>query len=581
MLSHHQMRGWCILTVLFAAALAAAAVATRPFACGYNVDGETGIGVTVPVSLLLPISGLSNVTALSGGGMHAMALTASGTVWTWGNNGIGPLLCGTYNQTIVPLQVPNLTGVTAVSAGYDWCLALLADGSVCAWGANNFGQLGDGKISQQEETPTAVIDLPAISALSAGGLHNLALTTTGGVMAWGSNSSGQLGDGTNTDRSTAVSVSPLTSGVTAVSAGNAHSLALQNGTVWAWGDNTFGQLGNNTNNSSTTPVQVMIDGTTPLTNIIAIAAGGTHSLALQNDGTVWVWGYNNDGQLGDGTNTNENHAEKLTSISGATAIAAGFSHSLALGADGSAWVWGSNQYGQLGDGTTTSQNIPERIGHFLAKAISAGGASNDTFVRKIQLPTIPVASGDNMFGQLGDGTTTNRALPVAVSGLSTSTVTALSNGILHSVALTADGSVWVWGSNASGELGGATTAGQSAVPLQVPGLSGIIAVAAGKQHSLALKSDGTVWAWGDNSYGQLGIGSTSVPATPVVQVSGLPFIIAIAVGSYHNLALDSSGSVWTWGYNGTGQLGNGSTIQQTTPVQPAIFFRRGQRDSRG
>ena len=329
------------------------------------------------------------------------------------------------------------------------------------------------------------------------------------VCAWGRNDNyGQLGDGTTTNRYTPVSVMGL-SGVTAMAGGNNHSLALKSdGTVWAWGRGAWGQLGDGTGTERHIPVQA-----TGLSGATSVAAGWQHSLATRNDGTVWAWGYNNDGELGDGTTTDRSTPVQATGLSGAIAVAAGQGHSLALRNDGTVWAWGHNGYGQLGDGTTT-----------------------------------------------------NRLIPVQATGLTG--VTAIGGGAFHSLALKNDGTVWAWGYNAKGQLGDGTTTG-SYTPVQVTGLSGVTAIAAGWGHSLALKSDGTAWAWGFNNQGQLGVGTSGSGSdryTPV-QVTGLSGATAIAAGYLHSLAIKSDRTLWAWGENFNGQLGDGTTTERHTPVQ--------------
>jgi len=296
-----------------------------------------------------------------------------------------------------------------------------------------------------------------------------------------------------------------------IAAGYYHSLALcSNGTVRSWGDNGWGQLGNGTNISdSNVPVQV-----SSLTGIIKIAAGNGHSLALKNDGTVWTWGRNDLGQLGIGSSNNDfNVPMKINSFTGVSAIAAGGFHSLALKNDGTVWTWGSNSLGQLGNGNYTDSNVPVQVSNI------AG--------------VIAIAGGD-----------------------------------AHSLALKNDGSVWSWGDNLGGQLGNGTSILKSNVPVQVSSLTGVIAIAAGAYHSLALKNDGTVWAWGYNNYGQLGNGSNIFYSNVPVQVSSLTGVIAVAaMGSSHSLALKNDGTVWAWGANGTGQLGIGNYTDKNVPVQ--------------
>src|SRR6266478_1004430 len=360
----------------------------------------------------------------------------------------------------------------------------------------------------------------------------------GTVSAWGFNFYGQLGNGTNTTSNTAVQTSGL-SGVTALAGGLYHSLALKSdGTVWAWGYNGYGELGNATFTSNNTPVQVLGPGGVGfLTGVTAIAVGGLHSLALKSDGTVWAWGLNFQGQLGNGTVTNSNTPVQVLgpggvgNLTGVTALAVGGGqnqHSLALKSDGTVWAWGYNGQGQLGNATNTTSNTP-----------------------------------------------------VQVLGLSG--VTAIAGGVFHSLALKSDGTIWAWGYNFYGQLGNGTNT-DSNTPVQVLGLSGATAIAGGNYHSLALKSDGTVRAWGSNGAGALGDGANTNSNTPV-QVLGtggvgfLSGVTALAAGFEQSLALKgaapsaafSLSGDWsnTTNPNGPWSYNQGSTPLPLVPVWTA------------
>lgn len=348
--------------------------------------------------------------------------------------------------------------------------------------------------------------------ISAGGYHSLAICSDNTARAWGGNTYGQLGDGTGINRSVPGPVSFLT-GIIALAGGYEHSLALKNdGTVWTWGNNYYGQLGDGTIDTTgceckTTPVQV-----NSLTGIVAIAGGYVHSLALKNDSTVWAWGNNEVGQLGDGTNTDRATPIQVSPLTGILAIACGSGYSLALKNDGTVWAWGSNSSGQLGDGTNISVTTP-----------------------------------------------------IQVSSLTG--ITAITGGEEHSLALKNDGTVWAWGINNSGQLGDGTYLDKW-TPLQINSLIGIVAITSGgTNHSLALRNDGTVWAWGKNYWGQLGDGTTIDKTTPI-QVSTLTGITGIAAGMEgHSFALKNDGTLWAWGNNGVGQLGDGTLMDRLTPVQ--------------
>jgi Tol biopolymer transport system component len=366
---------------------------------------------------------------------------------------------------------------------------------------------------------SSAVAVPIKTSIAGGGGHTAAIKNDGTAWTWGSNISGQLGDGTSIGRLTPVQVSGLT-GVIAVAGGWQHTVAVKNdGTVATWGWNWRGQLGNGTTTDSAIPVVV-----SALTDVVAIDAGLFHSIALKSDGTVWGWGNNQYGQLGDGhygvffgVQATPVQASGLT---GVTTIAAGGTHSVALKSDGTVWAWGNNEHGQIGNSTTTPAGCSE----------------------------------------------CGVVLPFQVSGL-TSVIT-IAAGHSHSIALKNDGTVWTWGSNSYGQLGDGSTTDRY-TPIQVTGLTGIIAVASDRSHSIALKNDGTVWTWGLNSSGQLGDETTINRFTPV-QVSGIAGVIAIAGGGDHTIALQNDGTVWAWGNNG-GQLGDGTTTDRYTPVQVVGF----------
>ena len=391
-----------------------------------------------------------------------------------------------------------------------------------------------------------------------------------------------------------------------IAAGALHALALRSdGTVWAWGANSFGQLGNNDNtlSNSNTPVQVTDPaGTGFLTGVVAVAAGGDFSMALKADGTVWTWGANLRGSLGnnDPLHGIQQKPVQVVGVGGTgvltnvVAIAAGRYHALAILDDGTLLSWGSNQYGQLGlndNNTVGGSDYPRHVvgtsGSGNLGGVKSIGAGNYYSMALLSDTTV-VAWGQNDAGQLGDGTSspftltdTPQHVLNAPLGSNFTGVKEIAPNRHQALALKNDGTVWGWGSNATGELGqGPSGLSQYNNPFQVNGvggsgtLSGVTALAEGGHHSLAIQPNQTMLGWGKNSNGQVGNGSNGSPVTNPDQVVGaggsglLGSVVGLGAGDNFSLALKSDGTIWSFGDGSSGQLGNGTnTSPQDSPVQ--------------
>ena len=546
------------------------------WAWGYNGSGQLGNGTTTGTTSPLQTILLTGITAVAAGESHSLALKSDGTVWAWGYNGYGQLGDGTTTQRTSAVQVTGLTGVIAIAAGANHSMALKSDGTVWTWGYNGYGQLGDGSTTSRSGIVT-VSGLTGVIGIAGGGYHSVAVKSDGTVWAWGLNTYGELGNATTTQQLTPVQAGAAVSNftnLTAVAAGIYYSVALKSdGTRWAWGHNDYGQLGIGSTNDSVIPVQSLACNTTTLPHVTAspwtarLSASQTHSLALKSDGTVWAWGRNEDGELGNGTTIDQHTPVQASIPMSVSQVATGWYHSLALGTDRTVWAWGYNGEGQLGDGTTSARPTPVRAGTLSGVVGVSAGQYHSVAVRS---DGTVWAWGYNTNGQLGNGSTNQSNSPV--QAILISGVIAVAAGDYHTLALKSDGTVWAFGYNGYGQLGDGTTT-QRTSAVQVLGLTGVIAIAAGYNHSLALRNDGTVWGWGYNGYGQLGDGGTA-SQSGIVRASGLTGIVAIATGDYHSLAVKNDGTVWAWGYNQYGQLGNASSTQQTAPVQ-AIGFTGG------
>lgn len=338
---------------------------------------------------------------------------------------------------------------------------------------------------------------------------------------WGRNDSGMLGIGNVVDpQPNPVVLGSIADDVTDVSGGLGHTLFLKaNGTVLATGSNNWGQLGDNTTQGRISPAAVP-----GLANVVAVSAGNLHSLALLSNGTVMAWGQNTSGQVTDDGGPPVLIPVLRSGLSNVIAIDAGRDHSLALRSNGTVWAWGRNDNGQIGNGTNSG---------------SSGCACH---------PLTQVGVGAAGFNNI-----------IAISG-----------GDSHSMALRADGTVWVWGNNTRGTLGNGTDGGNQLLPLQNTNISGVTQIAAGWNFNIALKSDGTVFGWGYNFYGNVGNG-TSTPllvgcscrTTPVQ--AAITNVIDIKTAGTHTLAKKGDGSIWGWGSNGRGELGFGVVDNDPTP----------------
>lgn len=334
------------------------------------------------------------------------------------------------------------------------------------------------------------------ASVSAGPAQTLAIRTDGTLWAWGRNDYFQLGDGTNIDKLSPTQIGTASDWVS-VSAGVAHAVALKaDGTLWAWGHNYDFQLGDGTRVNKFIPTQI---GTA--TDWVSVSAGRDHTLALKTDGTLWGWGGNYFGQLGDAMGYKYNPT-KIGTANNWFFVSAENYYSLALTTDAALWAWGSNVSSQLGDGTHVDKPIPTRIGTANDWTFVSGGA---THVFGLKADGTLWAWGDNnMYGYLGDGTKEYRPSPIKI-GTANNWVS-VSTGGVHTVAITTDGALWAWGDNSFGQLGdGMLTATLS--PTRIDTANNWVSVSAGAGHTVALKTDRTLWAWGINSFGQLGDGA--------------------------------------------------------------------------
>ena len=413
--------------------------------------------------------------------------------------------------------------------------------------------------------PLPTLDPKGQPTFAAGGMHSLAIKSDGSLWAWGNNQQGQLGNGAS-GAGQELHVPTHVGGDAewaTVAAGFDHSLGIQaDGTLWAWGDNAAGELGDGTGVDRSSPTQIGTD-----THWVAVSASSHHSLAIKSDGTLWAWGDNRCGQLGDGTTQDRHAPTRVGNKADWVAVATGDAHSLGIRSDGSLWAWGMNGSGRLGDGTNVNHLTPTRIGEDDDWVAVAAGTYHSLGLRANGSLW---AWGGNDFGKLGDGTTEDRYVPTRI-GTETGWV-GLSAGVSYSLGLRADGSLWAWGWNGAGQLGDGTTEDRHQ-PTRVGMASSWLAVSAGGSHSLGLRSGGGLGAWGVNSFGRLGDGTTEDRDQPVQVLAGVRVPATATTSSSSTTSSSTTSSSTT-----TTTVPHATTFSDVagSPYEDAIYYLAGE-----
>ena len=598
------------------------------FLFGNNSNSQLGFPITISIPDQVE-GNHTNWKQVSSGGIHCAAIKTDGTLWTWGRGADGRLGTGDSTDRSTPvITFVGGTNWKQVSSGYAHCAAIKTDGTLWTWGSGGYGRLGRTSANANRLTPVTTFaggtnwaDTPTaepedLYTISAGN-QTAAIKTDGTLWTWGSGADGRLGNNTATSRNTPVTTFAGGTNWKQVSSGSQHCAAIKtDGTLWTWGSGTDGRLGDNTTTSKSTPVTTFAGGT----NWKQVSAGTRHCAAIKTDGTLWTWGYNGySGRLG--TNDSTTRSTPSTTFSGGTnwkQVSSGDRHCAAIKTDGTLWTWGAGFNAQLGVNQYTYRITPVTTfaGGTNWKQVSSGGyhcaaiktdgtlwtwgsggygrlGTNDTTSKLTPVTTFAGGTnwkqvsggnghcaaiktdgtlwtwGRNINGQLGTNDTTTRTTPVTTfaGGTNWKQVSAASANGYSTVALLDDGvnkQLFLFGSNDSGKLGFPPP---NIIPDQVEGNStNWKQVSSGSQHCAAIKTDGTLWTWGQGYAGRLGTNDNTTRDTPVTTFAGGTNWKQVSSGNAQCAAIKTDGTLWTWGGGYGGKLGTNDTTNKSTPV---------------
>jgi alpha-tubulin suppressor-like RCC1 family protein len=538
----------------------------------------TATNISTPITTF---AGGTDWKQVSTGSSHTAAIKTDGTLWAWGNGNSGRLGNG-VTTGIISTPVTTFAGGTdwrQISCGNALTSAIKTDGTLWTWGYAAGGRLGNAVISANISTPvTTFAGGTDWKQVSSNLNHTAAVKTDGTLWTWGAAYPGRLGNGVTTGNiSTPITTFAGGNNWRQVSTGNVNTSAMKNdGTIWVWGDNVYGRLGNANVafGNRSTPITTFSGGA----DWRQVNSGGYNTAALKNNGQLYVWGNNAfSGQLG--INNTDQTSTPVTTFAGGTnwadvdnseklyTLSGGGSSFSAIKTDGTLWVWGNGNSGALGNAVTTG-NISTPVTTFAGgttwKQVSSGGQHTAAIKTDGTLWTW----GNGNSGRLGNATTTiNNSTPVTTFTGGTNWKQVSVGFFAHMAAIKTDGTLWTWGNGNSGRLGNATTTINNSTPVTTfTGGTNWKQVSCGGFHTAAIKTDGTLWTWGYGRFGRLGNAVTTNVSTPVTTFAGGTNWKQVDAGERHTTAIKTDGTLWTWGYGRNGQLGNAVTTNISTPI---------------
>ena len=536
------------------------------YSWGGNQFGKTGLGTTSGNTLIpTQIGSFNDWEMVSAGSFHSLGIR-DGELYAWGRNSNGQTGLGTTSgETLEPTQVEEFNDWEIVSAGSTHSLGIRNGGELYAWGNNGNGRLGDGTTINRT-LPVKISDFNDWEMVSAGTGHSLGIRD-GKLYAWGNNSNG----GTGLDSLSGNTLEPTQVGDfndwKMISAGNSYSLGIRNNNeYYAWGDNYYGQLGNNYNENIYIPTKIL-----DYDDWKFISLGRYYSLGIR-DGKLYSWGRNDSGVLGVGDLEHRLEPTRVGDFNDWRYLSTGkdtgsSNHNLGLRENGEVYAWGSNRYGKTGLGTTSGETLePTQVGLFNDwEIVSAGGEHSLGIRNGGEL----YAWGRNSNGQLGDGTIIQRTSPVKIGSFNDWEM--VSAGGSHSLGIRDGGELYSWGFNSSWGLTGlGLTSGNTLEPTRVGDFDDWEYIFAERTYSFGIRA-GKLYAWGNNSGGKTGLGTISGSTIEPTRVGDFDDWEIVSAAENQALGIRYNGELYAWGSNSSGQLGDGTTSRETTPFKIGVL----------